>query len=83
MLIHDSGGSGITNGLFDPIPFDEDGNYDDTRLISRIYLEYCENGDAKGLLARWVKKGGTPSEEWYGPHIHSSCGLNPTFNFIS
>jgi hypothetical protein len=49
--VHDEGGTG-TSDKFDPRPFDRNYDYDADLEVSRIYLEYCVNGDLKGTLER-------------------------------
>ncbi|KAH8602969.1 hypothetical protein B0O99DRAFT_697590 [Bisporella sp. PMI_857] len=40
-------GTGV--GPFDPLPIDLRGRYDRSREVSRIYTEYCRNGNMRGL----------------------------------
>lgn len=51
---------------FDPSPHDEDGNYDPTREVFRLYMEYCNGGDLFNKVDdRWLPNNTykAPSEE--------------------
>ena len=47
---HQDGGTGTSEDR-DPLPYDSQGNYSGRMNVSRIYLEYCENGTLDKAIA--------------------------------
>jgi hypothetical protein len=66
---HTAGGSGTSNSR-DPLPFGAAGQYDPTRLVNRIYVEYCRNGDLESELKRIADKTQDIPEEYIWRVLH-------------
>jgi hypothetical protein len=66
---HTAGGTGTSNSR-DPLPFGAAGQYDPARLVNRIYVEYCRNGDLESELRRIADKNQDIPEEYIWRILH-------------